>query len=134
MITMKPPRISHVVEVADELAESHKDAASLLSGVHESMVEMNNLYSHGYGGPGNGLVRLGVSLVMIPEPFMITDVVGGGVIATGLLYNRVVPQTLYIDDVFETIQEQVKAIHIEGDDFSKNYSVPLDLSSIRLEI
>ena len=134
MITMKPPKTSHTVEAAYELAESHKDAASLLSGVHESMVEINNLYSHGYGGPGNGLVRLGVSLVMIPEPFMITDVVGGGVIATGLLYNRVVPQTLYIDDVFETIQEQVKAIHIEGVDLSKNYSVPLDLSSIRIEI
>lgn len=131
---MKPPKKSHVVEAADELAESHKDAACLLSGVHESMVEMNNLYRHGYGGPGNGLVHLGVSLMMIPEPFMITDVVGGGVIASGLLYNRFVPQTLYIDDVFQTIQEQIKAIHIEGVDLSKNYSVPLDLSSIKLEI
>ena len=80
------------------------------------------------------MVHLGVSLVMLPEPFMVSDVVGGGIIAAGLLYNQFVPQTLYIDDVFKLIQDQVNTIQVDGVNLSKNYSVPIDLSSIKFEL
>ena len=131
---MEPPKTSHAVKAAEELADSLKDVTCLLSGAHESVLEVNAQFDHGYDGPGSSMVHFGVSLVMLPEPFMISDVVGGGVIAAGLLYKKFVPPPLYIDNIFETIQEQVKAIHLEGVNLTENFSEPIDLSSIKFDI
>ncbi|MCX6649846.1 MAG: hypothetical protein NTV61_10755 [Candidatus Bathyarchaeota archaeon] len=131
---MDTPRTGHVVEAAKELGESLKDAAGLVSGVSEAVHEMNKLYDHGYGGAGSNMISLGVALVMFPEPFMVSDVAGSGVIAAGLLYNKFVPPTLYVENIFETIQEQVKAIHSTREDLNQSLSIPIDFSSMRFEI
>jgi hypothetical protein len=131
---METPRTGHLVSAANELGESLKDATGLLSGASDAVHKMNQLYDHGYGGAGNSLISLGVALVMFPEPFMISDIIGSGVIAAGLLYNKCVTPTLYIDNIFETIQEQVKTIHSTGDDLNPSYFVQVDFSSMHFKL
>jgi hypothetical protein len=127
-------KTDYIIEAANELGNSFKDAAGLATNISQAMYELNNLYDHGYSGAGDSMISFGVTLVMFPEPFMISDVVGSGVIAAGLLYNRFVPHALYIDDIFETIQEQVKAVHLTNEDRNSNFSIPVDLSSMRFEL
>ncbi|MGD0803658.1 MAG: hypothetical protein ABSA11_06255 [Candidatus Bathyarchaeia archaeon] len=131
---MNKPRTDYVVEAASELGETYSESAGLLSGMNGVMSEVNQLYDHGYAGAGKSLVSFGITLVMIPEPFLVSDVIGCGIIAAGILYNKFVPPTLYIDNIFETIEEQVKAIHSTGEDLTQNYSIPLDFSSMHFEI
>ncbi len=122
---METPKTDHIVKAAKELGEFlHGNREPIINGMNGALKEVNQLYDHGYGGAGNSMISFGIALVVFPEPFMVSDVIGGGIIAAGLLYNNIVPPPLYIDNVFETIQEQVKAIHSTGEDLTQNYSTP----------
>jgi len=131
---MDTTKMDHVVTAAKELGESFKDSAELISGINGAVHEANQLYDHGGGGTGKALMSFGFTLIMIPEPFMVSDVVGAGIVAAGYMYNKVVPPPIYIDNVFDTIQEQVKAIHSAGGDLTENYSPNVDFSSFRFNI
>lgn len=131
---MIAPKTDHIVKAAKELGSSYTESASLLSGFSGAIQEVNGLYDHGYGGAGNSLISFGIALVMFPEPFMVSDVIGGGIVAAGLLYNHFIPPPMYIDNIFDTIQTQVKAIHSTGEDLSQNYSPNVDFSSLRFEL
>lgn len=131
---MQSPKTDHIVQAAKELGETFKDTATIINGMNGAVEEANQLYDHGQGGAGNSMISLGIALVAFPEPTMISDVIGAGVVATGLLYNKFVSPPLYIDNIFETIQSQVKAIHSTGEDLSENFYVPVDFSSMRFDI
>jgi hypothetical protein len=128
MIEMERLKTDHIVQAAKELGFAYTEVAGLLSGMNGAVNEVNQLYDHGYGGAGKSLIKFGIAMVVFPEPSMISDVIGGGVIATGLLYNKLVPPPIYIDNIFETIQEQVKTIHSTGENLSSSFSTPLDFS------
>lgn len=131
---MITPKTDHVVKAAKELGGSYAESASLLSGFNIALQEVNGLYDHGYGGAGKNLISFGIALVMFPEPLMVSDVIGGGIIAAGLLYNHFIPPPILIDNVFETIAEQVKAIHSTGEDLTQNYSLNVDFSEFHFEL
>ena len=131
---MDNPKTDHIVKAASELGEAYAESAELLSGMNGAMSEVNQLYDHGYGGAGKTLISMGISLIIFPEPFMVSDVIGGGIVAAGLLYNKFIPPPLYIDNIFETIQEQVKSIYSAGENLSQNFSIPVDFSSMHFEI
>src|SRR4030042_6174920 len=101
---MQSPKTDHIVQAAKELGETFTETAAIINGMNGAVEEANQLYDHGQGGAGNGMISLGIALVVFPEPFMVSDVVGGGIIAAGLLYNKIVSPPLYIDNVFATIQ------------------------------
>ncbi|MFA5869140.1 MAG: hypothetical protein WC941_05505 [Candidatus Bathyarchaeia archaeon] len=130
---MQPPKTDHIVQASKEFAESFTETAGLISGMNGAVNEANQLYDHGYGGAGNSMISFGIVLVMFPEPFMVSDVIGGGIVAAGLLYNKCVPPPLYIDNIFETIQEQVKTLHSTGEDLTRNFSIPVDFSSMHFD-
>jgi hypothetical protein len=131
---MQSLKTDHVVQAAKELGETFTETATIINGMNGAVEEVNQLYDHGYGGAGSSMVSLGVAMVLFPEPTMVSDVIGGGVIAAGLLYNKIVPPPLYIDSIFETIQSQVKAIHSTGEDLSNDSYISVDFSSMRFEI
>jgi len=127
-------KTDYIVKAASELGETYTESAELLSGMSGAMNEVNQLYDHGYGGAGKSLIKFGIALIMIPEPFMVSDMIGGGIVAAGYLYKWLVPPPMYIDNIFDTIQEQVKAIHTTGENLTQNFSVSVDFSSMRFEI
>jgi hypothetical protein len=131
---MENPKTDHIVKAATELGETYTESAELLSGMTGAMNEANQLYDHGYGGAGNSLIKFGITLILIPEPFMVSDVIGAGIVAAGFLYNKIVPPPIYIDNIFDTIQEQVKALQSAGENLTQNFSVPVDFSSMHFEI
>ncbi len=80
------------------------------------------------------MISFGIALVAFPEPFMVSDVIGAGMVAAGFMYNHFVPPPMYIDNVFETIQKQVQAIYATGEGLNPNYSPEVDLSSLKFEL
>jgi hypothetical protein len=131
---MDNPDTDHIVKAASELGEAYAESAGLLSEMSGAMYQYDQLYDHGYDGAGASMIKFGIALIMIPEPFLVSDVIGGGIIAAGILYNKFVPPPIYIDTIFDTIQEQVKAIHSAGENLSQNFSVSVDFSSMNFEI
>jgi hypothetical protein len=102
-----------------------------LSGFNSALQEVNGLYDHGYGGAGNSLISFGIALVMFPEPFMVSDVIGGGIVAAGLLYNHFSP-AIFIDNVFDTILSR-SSDHSTGEDVTElppNVDFPVPLRAL----
>jgi len=125
---MDKPDTSSIVTASRELGQSFTEAAGLVVGMSEGMKEVNQLYDHGYGGAGKSMIRFGVALVMIPEPFLISDVIGCSIIAAGYLYNKISPPPMYVDDIFKSIEEQVKALHDDVESLPTDFN--LDVSSM----
>jgi hypothetical protein len=131
---MDVPKTNHIVKAAQELGGSFAESASLLSDFNGAIKEVNGLYDHGYGGAGNSMISFGVALVAFPEPFMVSDVIGGGIIAAGFLYKHFIPPPMYVDNIFDIIEQQVQTIHSTGEGLTQNYTPDLDFSSFRFEL
>jgi len=102
--------LKDVVDAAKELGESYHETASLLSGYAEGVQETNGLCSSGNKGTGAALVSLGVALIAFPEPTLISDVLGCGIVGAGLAYQRLVPPPLSVADIYASIESQMACL------------------------
>jgi len=131
---MDTPKTDHIVTAVKELSGSCVETAELVNGMNGALKEVHQLYDHGYGGAGKSMISFGITMIMFPEPTGVSDVIGGGIVAAGFLYNHIVPPPIYIDNIFDTIQAQVKAIHSTGEDLTKDYTPDVDFSALRFEL
>jgi len=103
---------SNVVVAAKELGEAYDETASLLAGFAEGVHETSDLYGSRNQGTGAALVSLGVALIAFPEPTFISDVTGCGIVAAGLAYQKLVPPPLSVDDIYSSIEDQMRELGI----------------------
>jgi hypothetical protein len=104
---MDESNTSNVVMAAKELGEAYEETASLLAGFAEGVHETSNLYGSGNQGAGAALVSLGITLIAIPEPTLISDVIGCGIVGAGIAYQRFVLPPLSVADIYSSIENQV---------------------------
>ena len=122
------------IQATKELGQAYSDTAGLISEYADDLKAVDQLYDHGFSGTGNSMIKFGIALIMVPEPFMVSDLIGGGIVAAGLLYNKLSPPPIFVDDIFEAIESQVKALHECGESLTRGYTIPLDFSSIHFDI
>jgi hypothetical protein len=123
-----------VVKAVKELGEAYLETSKNIKDLKENLTETNSLYDHGYGGAGKGLISFGFALVMIPEPTMISDVIGCGIMAAGCLYNSINPPPIFVDDVYKAIDEQMKELGNSDFELTKNFLIPIDFTSMKLSL
>jgi hypothetical protein len=123
-----------IIAAAAELGQSHKEATELIHGMSDVTSEVKNLYDHGQGGLGKTLVGAGVSLVLFPEPTMLTDVIGCGIIAAGMLYQRVSPPPIYVDNVYSSIESQVGALQGMNTSITDQNIAAIDFPEPKLKV
>jgi hypothetical protein len=124
---MDESNVKNVVEAAKELGEAYEETEGLLSGFTESLKAAENLYGSGNQGTGAALVSLGVALIVFPEPTFISDVTGCGIVAAGLAYQKLVPPPLSVDDIYSSIEDQMRELGIG----QRILAQPLDLDKIK---
>ena len=107
---MDESNAGNVVVAAKELGEAYEETASLLAGFAEGVHEASGLYGSGNKGTGAALVSLGITLIAIPEPTLISDVIGCGIVGAGLAYQRLVPPPLSVADIYTSIENQVMSL------------------------
>ena len=109
---MDESNVKNVVVAAKELGEAYEETASLLVGFAEGVHETSDLYGSGNQGTGAALVSFGVALIVFPEPTFISDVTGCGIVAAGLAYQKLVPPPLSVDDIYSSIEDQMRELGI----------------------
>ena len=107
---MDESNAGNVVVAAKELGEAYEEIASLLAGFAEGVHETGGLYGSEKQGAGAALVSLGITLIAIPEPTLISDVIGCGIVGAGLAYQRLVPPPLSVADIYTSIENQVMSL------------------------
>jgi hypothetical protein len=99
---MKPKDAKDFSQILCEISKDFLDAGSVanvsMKGVSSEAHSLKKLWRE---KNQSRLVKVGVALILLPDP-TISDVVGAGLVAAGLLHNRIKNSGLFLEDVFKT--------------------------------
>ena len=56
------------------------------------------------------LIKIGVSLIMFPDPSPVGDIVGAGFLAAGAIQKGIQNQSLYVGDIKKTFENTLREV------------------------
>jgi hypothetical protein len=103
---LKPDEAKALATALSELNESYADFLQSLSGTVREVKASKKLWNN---GSKPWLIRLGVALIVFPEP-VISDVLGSLLIAAGTIQEGIRRRALHIEDIPKTFQSVMKEL------------------------
>jgi hypothetical protein len=107
---MKPKEAKDCLEILREIKKDFRDAGSdansSMNGVAREAQDLKKLWRE---KNQSKLVKAGVALILFPDP-VVSDVVGAGLVAAGLLHDRIKNSGLFLEDVFKTYPRLLKEL------------------------
>lgn len=104
---MKPDEMKAVADTLKELNESYADLLHVAKGTTEEVKSAKQLCRD---GNGSRLAKLGLALVVFPEPTPISETIGACLIATGAVQKGIRSRAIYIEDVYKTFQNVLRDV------------------------
>ena len=108
---MKPKEVKDYAEILHELSTDYAETGKIL---HDSMKgvtrEVGSLKKLWREKNQSRLIKIGITLMLLPDPG-VSDIVGAGVIAAGLLQNKIKNSGLYLEDIYKTYPRLLKDLH-----------------------
>ncbi len=108
---MKPEdakvRAQIAFESLKELSESYSDLAVNMRGFSEELKDVGKLWR---ASNKSRLIRLGLALIVFPEPTPISETVGACLIAAGAVQQGIRNRTLFAEDVPKACAKALKDI------------------------
>lgn len=89
-------RTQTAIESLRELSESYSDFAVNMRGFSEELKEVKKLWR---AGNKSRLIKLGLTLIVFPEPTPVSETVGACLIAAGAVQQGIRNRTLFVEDV-----------------------------------
>lgn len=107
---MKPKEAKAYSEILRQVSEDFQDAGSdavaAMKGVARKASDLKKLWRE---KNQSRLVKIGVALILFPDP-TISDLVGTGLVAAGLLHDRIKNSGLFLEDVYKTYPRLFKEL------------------------
>jgi hypothetical protein len=91
----------------NELSESYRDAADALKSTVYTVEGTKKLWR---AGNNSRLVKIGVALIMFPEPTSISDCLGACFVAAGAVQKGIQNRALFLEDVTKTFRNTLKDV------------------------
>lgn len=104
---MKTRELKDLVTVVKELNESYVDTIHAFKGVADETRAAKQLWQN---KKKSKLIKLGLALIVFPEPTPISETIGSVLLAAGTVQERVRRQGLYIEDVLKTFKDVLREI------------------------
>jgi len=104
---MKPDEMKAVADTLKELNESYADLLHVVKGTIEEVKSTRQLWRD---GNGSKLVKLGLALVVFPEPTPISETIGACLITAGAVQKGIRSRAIYIEDVYKTFQNVLRDV------------------------
>ena len=98
-------RLKATKKALDEINESCIDLLRETKGTSKCVHDSKQLWRAGYK---SRLIKIGVALVVFPEPTPISETVGACFIAAGAVQKAVRNRSLFVEDVKKTFQSTMK--------------------------
>ena len=102
---MKPEDLKIRVNALNELSESYCDLLNAVNGTTRELVATKRLWKT---GNESKLIKLGLALIVFPEPTPISETVGACLVAAGAIQKGIRSRTIYMEDVGKTFQSVFK--------------------------
>ena len=87
--------------------ESYIDLLKITRETTRNIHDTQQLWRAGYK---SRLIKIGVALVVFPEPTPISEIVGAGFIAAGVAQKAIRSRALFMEDVKKTFQSTLREI------------------------
>ncbi len=104
-------RLKDTKKTLDELNESYIDLLRTAKAASQNAHDARQLWRTGYK---SRLIKIGVALVMIPEPTPVSPTIGAAFIAAGAMKKAIRNRSLFVEDVNKTLQSTMKQISTAG--------------------
>ncbi|HDI07209.1 MAG TPA: hypothetical protein ENF76_02465 [Candidatus Bathyarchaeota archaeon] len=99
--------IKSYIEAANELGESYRET---LGTVAEASREVNELRKLWKQENKSQCISLGLALIALPDPFIVTDLAGTALVTFGLIQHKIKTSGLYLEDIQETFPKLLKEL------------------------
>jgi hypothetical protein len=103
---MKTEEAEALADVLKELSDSYSDTTHTVREVISAVQAPKKLWRT---GKRSVLIKLGLALIAFPDP-TISDLVGTGLVAAGLVQEGIRRRALHVEDIGKTFQSAVKEI------------------------
>ena len=105
---MKLEEAKTVAEAATDLAENGQDFSNVMSGVSRDLKRTKKLWRE---GNKSRLIKIGVTLIMFPEPTPISETVGACFVAAGAIQKGIQSRSMFMEDIRKTFQSTLKEVY-----------------------
>jgi hypothetical protein len=96
-------------EALTELAENQKELLIELKNFNREVGFAKKLWRE---GNKSRLMRIGVALIVFPEPTPISETIGACFLAAGAIQKGIKNRAIYIEDIKKTFQNTLKDVYI----------------------
>lgn len=104
---MKTEEIKTAIKALNELNESYSDLFGALKGTASDVKAAKKLWR---AGNDSRLIKIGVTLIMFPEPTPLSETVGACFVAAGAVKNRIQNRAIFLEDVTKTFKNTLKDV------------------------
>jgi len=104
---MKTHELRAMSKAVNELGESYRDVLSNVAGAAREISTVRKLWKQ-ENKPH--CVSLGLTLIALPDPFIVTDVAGIALVTFGLIRYKIKNSGLYLEDVYKTFPGLLKEL------------------------
>ncbi len=102
---MKPEQAKTAAKALNELNESYIDLLGAIKGTADTAEAAKKLWR---GGNNSRLMKIGVALIMFPEPTPISETVGACFVAAGMVQRGIQSRAIYLEDITKTFKNTLK--------------------------
>jgi methyl-accepting chemotaxis protein len=104
---MKTDEVKTMVNALNELNESYGDLIQAMKGTVKEVKATKQLWRD---ENKSKLIRLGLALIVFPEPTPISETIGAVLVAAGTVKEGIRRRNLYVDDISKAFQNTLKEI------------------------
>ena len=94
-------------QVINEMNESYRD---LLRAAKQTTRDVHETQKLWRTGNKSKLIKIGVALILFPDPSPTTEIVGGCLVAAGAVQKAIKNRALFAEDVKKTFQSALREI------------------------
>jgi hypothetical protein len=102
---VKPEKAKIATKALNELTESYSDLLGAMKSTANTAEATKKLWRE---GNKSRLIKIGVSLILFPEPTPISETVGACFIAAGAVQKGIKSRAIYLEDITKTFKVTLK--------------------------
>lgn len=104
---MKIEEVKAMTDALSELSESYGDFVQTMKGTVKEVKTTKQLWRE---NNKSKLIKIGLALIVFPEPTPISETIGSVLVATGAVQQGIKQRSLFVDDIYKTFQSTLKEI------------------------
>jgi len=102
---MKTNDMKATVNALNELNESYVDLIQAMKGTIKEVKTTRRLWQD---GKKSRLIKLGLALIVFPEPTPISETIGTFLVAAGAVQAGIRHRTIYVENVYKSFKDTLK--------------------------